>query len=268
MKTITTVLLALVICGTALAQPSNLKKIEESLKAGKDDMTITQLFKLIEVDKDKFYNEKKIKGGQVYAIRTLGAYQKLSFATSWFDFNLLVDKSNEKILYSTVELSGVKSGTNSSTFQQEHSSFAKHVKAHEKAYGVKIDLSNEEMSPMTAFTFGTGCGWNGPLPEKGMKMFELVKKGDQKTLTSWVKSMNPSIQAYGAMGLHFMEKKGHTVKLKKRDKKILKFVKNKKTIIDYCSNVQIEATTPMNRVLNDFYLDTIWDLYKNSKYLK
>lgn len=268
MKTITTILLALLICGTAFAQPSNIKKIENGLKAGKENMTVSQLFKLIEVDKEKFYSEKKIDGGQVYYVRDLGAYQKLSFATSWFDFMLLVDRSNEKIMYSTVAISGVKSGTNNTSFKQVHSSFAKHVKAHEKAYGTKIDLTNEELSPLSSFTFGTGCGWNGPLPEKGMKMFKLVKKGDKKTLMSWVKSMNPAIQAYGVMGLHFMKKMGHEVKLKKRDKKILKFVKNKKTVIDYCSNVQIEATTPMNRVLNDFYLDTIWELYKDSKFLK
>lgn len=228
MKTITTILLTLVIGSFCFAQPAKLKKIEEGLKNGKENMTVTQLFDMIEINKDKFYNEKKIGGGEVYFIRNLGAYQKLSFSTTWFDFMLLVDKSSEKILYSTVALSGVKSPDNSKAFKQYHASFSEHVKDHEKAYGVKIDLSNDEMSPLDNFTFGTGCGWNGPLPEKGMKMFEMVKEGDEKGLMTWVKSMNPSIQAYGAMGLYFMQKKGHTVKLKKKDKKYLNLLKIKR----------------------------------------
>ncbi len=268
MKIISTILLTLIFCGTAFAQPSELKRIETGLEEGKDNMSVSSLFELINVDKDQFFNQNKIEGGTIYAVRNYGSYQKLAFATTWFDFTVLMDNSTEKVLYSTVAISGVKSPNKDDIFQQYHNSFAKHVKAHEKKFGVKINLEDEDMSPLNSFTFGTGCGWNGPLPEKGMKMFELIKSGDQTTLMNWVKSMNPSIQAYGVMGLHFLKKKGKTLTLKKKDKKVLGAVKSQKTVIDYCSNIDLNATTPMNMVLSDFYLDSIWELYKNSKYLR
>lgn len=267
MKTLFTSLLMVFGVALMFAQPANLKKIEQGLAEGKDAMTVTELFKLIEVDEDAFFNENYIDGGTIYYIRDFGDYQKLSFATTWFDFMVMVDNNSDKVLYSTVEISGMKSPDRSNVFQQYHAAFDAHIKNHEKLYNVDIDLQNEDMSPLNSFTFGTGCGWDAPLPEKGMKMFDLIKSGDQETLMTWVKSMNPTIQAYGVMGLHFMAKKGHKVKLNKKDRKILEMVKNKKDVIDYCSNVDLNASTPMNAVLSDFYLDSIWELYKDSPYL-
>ena len=268
MKVLTTCLVALTLCSVAIGQPGELQKIEKHLSAGKANLTLTSLFELINVDKDKFFNQKSIESGNVYFIRDYGDYQKLSFSTAWFDFLLLVDNDDEKIMFSSVDISGRKSADGKAAFNQYHNSFKAHIKAHETLYGVKIDLKDEIMSPINNYTFGTGCGWNGPLPEKGMKMFELVKNGDQEALVNWVKSMNPTIQAYGVMGLHFMKMKGHKIKLKKKDKKIIDMVKTQKTVIDYCSNIDLNATTPMNSVLNDFFLDSIWEVFKDSKYLR
>lgn len=268
MKTLTTTLIAILFCSVLVAQPGELKKIEHNLFLGIDGMTITDLFAFIDVDKDKFFNDKKVDGGSIYYIREYNDFQKLSFSTTWFDYTLLVDIENEEILYSNVGVSGVKSGSEEGVFQQYHTSFKTYVEEHEVAYDVEIDLGNEDMSPLTNFVFGTGCGWDGVIPEKGLKMFDLIKKGDQETLVTWTKSMNPSIQCYGVMGLRFMENSGQKIKLKKKDRKILELVKSNKTVIDYCSNIALNSTTPMNAVLNDFYLDTIWDLYKDSKYMK
>jgi len=268
MKFLTSTLTAMLFFSVLVAQPGELKKIEHTLFLGKDGMTITDFFAYIDVDKDRFFNDKKVEGGSVYYIREYDDFKKLSFSTTWFDYLLLVDIENEEILYSNVEISGMKSANREDVFQQYHTSFETYVTEHEAEYGIEIDLGNENMSPLTNFVFGTGCGWDGPIPEKGLKMFELIKKGDQETLVTWTKSMNPSIQCYGVMGLHFMERSGQKVKLKKKDQKILELVKAKKTVIDYCSNIDLNSTTPMNAVLNDFYLDTIWDLYKDSQYMK
>lgn len=268
MKFFTTTLITMLFFSVLVAQPGELKKIEHTLFLGKDGMTITDFFAYIDVDKSKFFNDQQVEGGSVYYIREYEDFKKLSFSTTWFDYMLLVDIENEEILYSNVEISGVKSANKEDVFQQYHNSFETYVEEHEAAYGIDIDLGNENMSPLTNFVFGTGCGWDGPIPEKGLEMFELIKKGDQTTLTTWTKSMNPSIQCYGIMGLHFMKKSGKTVKLKKKDQKIVELVKSKKTVIDYCSNIDLNSTTPMNAVLNDFYLDTIWDLYKDSKYMR
>lgn len=268
MKALTTFLLALTTCTLAFAQPNMLPKIENYLSEGKSSLTVTDLFDFIEVDKTQFFEKKNIANGSVDFIRDHGNFQKMSFSTDWFDFVLLVDKGSEKILYSKVDLSGRKSISDENVFQQYHVSFEQHISNHEKTYNVKIDLADEDMSPINNFTFGTGCGWNGPLPEKGMKMFELVKNNDQKTLMTWAKSMNPSIQCYGIMGLHFMEKRGAKLKLKKKDRKVIELVKNKKTTIDYCSNTDLNASTSMNSVLNEFFLDSIYEVYKDSKYLR
>lgn len=264
MKSIITTFLAIFSCFILIAQPGGLKKIEHTLFLGQEDMTVSDFFEYINVDKDKFFNNHSIDEGTIYYIREFETFSKLSFSTTWFDYMLLVDNSNDKILFSTVAISGVKSANNEDIFKQYHSSFSKYLAEHEAFYDVAIDLADENMSPLNNFVFGTGCGWEGPLPQKGMEMLEYVKKGDDETLVKWLKSMNPAIQSYAVMGLHFMKKKGKEVKLKRKDEKLLEYVKNKKTIIDYCSNIELNATTPMNAVLNDFYLDTIWDLYKDN----
>jgi hypothetical protein len=267
MKLLITAFIAILSSSVLIAQPGELKKIEHNLYLGKNGMTITDFFALINVDKEKFFNDKAVDGGAVYYIREYDDYKKLSFSTTWFDYILLVDNNSEEILYSNVEISGIKSA-GEDVFKQYHASFQTLLEKHEMEYEIKIDLENENMSPLTNFVFGTGCGWDGPLPQKGIEMFEMVKKGDETTLISWTKSMNPAIQCYGVMGLYFMEKNGVSPKLKKKDIKIIEMVKAKKTVIDYCSNIELNSTTSMNAVLNDFYLDTIWDLYKDSKYVK
>lgn len=249
------------------AQPNQITNIQNTLKNGKDNMKIDEIFALMNIDRDKFFNEKKINRGQVYYIRDYEYFKKLSFSTMWFDFLLLVD-NDDNLLYSTVQISGIKSPEFSNNFQQYHTSFANYQQLHEEFYGISIDLSDENMSPLNDYAFGTGCGWGESVPTKGREMFEMVKNEDVEGLVRWTRSMNPSIQAYGVMGLYFIEKNGGRVKLTRKDKKIIEYIKSKPTVIDYCSNIELNSTTPMNRVLSDFYLDNIWKLYKDSKYLR
>jgi hypothetical protein len=70
--------------------------------------------------------------------------------------------------------------------------------------GSNIDFDQLTRLPNRGI-FGYGCYASGTMPEDGIKMMELVKRGDKAELEKWLKSISPVKQTYSYLGLKLLQ---------------------------------------------------------------
>ncbi len=244
------------------AQPELFNDIEEILKSKQNTITLPEFLDILGLDGLAYLQEQTIENVELENLQKFEFFYSVTFRTTWFRFQFLTDNSHA-LLFSSVELLGERS-ERQKVFTQVHKDFNYYMSKHESFYNVKIDTYDSEMLPFINYTFGTGCEWLGQVPPKCEKMFEMVRKKDKAALLKWVKSMNPAIQTYGVLGLYLLKKKRNDkLSLKKKDRKLIEYVRQKDTVLEHCSMLDPIDQISMKSVLTDSYMESVWYAFKD-----
>lgn len=245
------------------AQPGVMPEIEEALQQGRKSMTLPTFLDLLGLDGEAFEATQKIQGVQSYSFKPKSPYNRVSFQTTWFDFAFLIDSRN-RILFSSVELLGVKT-EDKRIFKQPHGDFQGFIESHESFYNISINIMDENMSPLKDFSLCIDIDMKN---EKFMEMIDFVNKRNIEQLETWLKSMNPTIQAYAVVGFDMLSKHDTTFKLTKQQEKLIKHIKQLDTNVMFNSSFDSSNEIPLNIALSDSYLETYWYIVKDSDLLK
>lgn len=261
---ITTILLMVgfaLVAYQSKAQPELFSEIEEILKSKQNTITLPEFLDVLGLDGANYLKNQTIESVDIENHQKFEFFHAITFRTTWFRFRFLTDNSHS-MLYSAVELLGERSESQK-VFSQVHKEFSHYVSKHEDFYKIKLDTYDEEMLPFIPYVFGTGCDWLGKMPVKCEKMMELVAQNDKKQLLKWVKSMNPSIQTYGVLGLYLLKKKNKRLSIKRKDKKLIEYVRQKDTVLSHCSELDPISQIRIKLVLTDSYMESVWYAFKN-----
>jgi hypothetical protein len=258
---------AILICSAFVtqlqAQPDVMPEIEHVLKEGQKSMTLPDFLDLLGLNGKSFEDTKEIQGVQLFSYKKQFPYNRVSFQTNWFHFAFLTD-ARQKILFSSVELLGVKT-EDKRVFNQAHVDFQSFINAHEDLYNIKIDVTDENMSPLKDFRLCIDLDMKN---EKFEEMIEMVNNQNITQLEYWSKSMNPAIQAYAVIGFDVLDRYDANFKLTKQQEKIIKHVKTMENSVSFRSNFDPTNEIDLNIALSDSYLETYWYIIKDSGLLK
>lgn len=263
LKNIIATLVCLVIAVQLQAQPDVMPEIESVLKEGQKSMTLPDFLDLLGLDGKAFEDTKEIQGVQAYSYKKQFPYNRVSFQTNWFHFAFLTD-ARQRILFSSVELLGVKT-EEKRVFNQAHIDFQAFITAHENFYNIKVDITDENMSPLKDFKL---CIDVDARNKKFEEMIEMVNNRNIAQLEYWLKSMNPTIQAYAVVGFDILDKYDENFKLTKQQEKIIKHIKTMENNVSFRSNFDPTNEIALNIALSDSYLETYWYIIKDSGLLK
>jgi hypothetical protein len=260
---ITAILLCIAFVLQLQAQPDVMPEIENLLKEGQKSMTLPDFLDLLGLDGKSFEDTKKIQGVQSFFYKNQFPYNRVSFQTNWFHFAFLTD-TRQRILFSSVELLGVKT-EDKRVFNQIHIDFQTFINVHEDFYKIKIDVADENMSPLKQFKLCIDLDMQN---EKFEAMIEMVNNRNITQLEYWLKSMNPVIQAYAVIGFDVLDRYDANFKLTKQQEKIIKHVKAMENSVNFHSNFDPTNEINLNLALSDSYLETYWYIIKDSDLLK
>ncbi|HBG71127.1 MAG: hypothetical protein A2W93_02515 [Bacteroidetes bacterium GWF2_43_63] len=107
------------------------------------------------------------------------------------------------------------------------------ISRHNAFYKSNIDIENKIQFPSNIFVFGYGCGFVGMPPLYFRKMQALVENKNYNEISSWLRSANPEIQAYGIYGMNELFKLGQQIQ--KADLEIIKHLFDSSTSLYSCS---------------------------------
>ena len=266
MKTFNIIITTLICVAYALtsdAQPDVMPEIEKVLKDGRQSMTLPTFLDLMGLDGKAFEKTKKVQGVQAYSYKKKFPYNRVSFQTNWFYFAFLTDSRN-RILFSSVELLGVKT-EDKKVFNQIHTDFQLFITAHEAYYNITIDIGDENMSPLKNFRL---CIDLDMYNEKFDKMVNMVNNRNIIELEKWLKSMNPTIQAYAVIGLDVLNRHDSDFKTTKKQEKLINHIKEQKNNVTFRSSFDPTDEIAINIALSESYLETYWYILKSSSLLK
>jgi hypothetical protein len=99
-------------------------------------------------------------------------------------------------------------------------------------------------------------------------MIILINNRDITQLEYWLKSMNPTIQAYAVIAFDILDRYDANFKLTKQQEKIIKHIKAMENDINFRSNFDPTNEIALNIALSDSYLETYWYIVKDSDLLK
>ncbi len=114
-------------------------------------------------------------------------------------------------------------------------------------YKSDIDLDQLTRLPYRA-TFGYACYDIGTLPHDGLKMMELVNKGETKELERWLVNINPIKQAYAYLGLKLLQSQG-LILLTEDSLKIMQELETRSTLVYSCAGCLFGAYLPIKEQL-------------------
>lgn len=263
LKNIIAVFVCIVIAMQLQAQPDVMPEIENVLKEGQKSMTLPDFLDLLGLDGKSFENTKDIQGVQSYSYKKQFPYNRISFQTNWFHFAFLTD-ARQRILFSSVELLGVKT-EEKRVFNQAHIDFQSFIKAHEDFYNITVDVTDENMSPLKDFSLCIDLDMQN---KKFEEMIEMVNHRNITQLEYWLKSMNPTIQAYAVIGFDILDKHDESFKLTKQQEKIVKHIKEMENNVSFRSTFDPTNEIALNIALSNSYLETYWYIIKDSGLLK
>jgi hypothetical protein len=262
-NSITAILVCIAFVVQLQAQPDVMPEIENVLKEGQKSMTLPDFLDLLGLDGKSFEDTYKIKNVQYYSYKKQFPYNRVSFQTKWFDFAFLTD-TRQRILFSSVELLGVKT-EDKRIFNQVHVDFQSFIDAHEAFYNIKVNIEDENMSPLKDFKLFIDSDMQN---QKFKEMIILINNRDITQLEYWLKSMNPTIQAYAVIAFDILDRYDANFKLTKQQEKIIKHIKAMENDIDFRSNFDPTNEIALNIALSDSYLETYWYIVKDSDLLK
>ncbi len=245
------------------AQPDVMPEIEKVLEEGRQSMTLPMFLDLLGLDGAAYEASHNIEGVEDFSYRKKSPYYKVSFRTNWFDFGFLTD-TRHKILFSSIELLGVKN-EEKRVFEQVHTDFQSFITAHETFYKIEIDVTDKIMSPFFDFTLDVDAFETN---EQCKMMMTFVKKKDTESLEKWLKSMNPTIQAYAVIGFEIIQKQYTDLKPTKVQEKLITHIKQLDSSVPFSSSFDSNKLISLSEALSDSYLETYWYIVKDAAILK
>jgi len=255
---ITAILVCAIVAVQLQAQPNVMPEIEEVLKKGQKSMTLPGFLNLLGLDGQLFEDTKKIQGVQSFSYKKQFPYNRVSFQTNWFAFAFLTD-TRQRILFSSVELLGVKT-EDKRVFNQAHVDFQSFINVHEAFYNIKIDITDEYISPLKDFKLCIDLDMHN---EEFEGMIGMVNNRNIARLEYWLKSMNPAIQAYAVIGFDILDRYDTAFKLTKQQEKIIKHIKTMESNVSFRSNFDPTNEIALSIALSDSYLETYWYIIKD-----
>ncbi|MFK7946961.1 MAG: hypothetical protein AB8G11_05180 [Saprospiraceae bacterium] len=253
----TTLLLCAMIAQPVLAQPDVMPEIEKVLEEGRRSMTLPQFLDLLGLNGEEYKTTRKIKDVEEFKFRKKMPYNKVSFKTHWFNFAFMTD-ARDKILFSSVELLGIKAEENQK-FTQIHVDFEGFVESHEQFYNTTIDLTDKLMLPLMDYTLEIN-----ETNELCKQMLIFVKNNDTEHLEKWLKSMNTTIQSYAVIGFEIMKIRDDSFKTSKTQTKYINHVKTLESTIPFISSFDTNTEIAIKDALTESYVETYWYLIKDS----
>lgn len=144
------------------------------------------------------------------------------------DIDMMLLSRNDSAFYIRVS----KKDTTVFLYQNEQI-LSDFISRHNAFYKSNIDIENEIQFPSNIFVFGYGCGFVGIPPLYFRKMQALVENKNYNEISSWLRSANPEIQAYGIYGMNELFKLGKQIQ--KADLEIIKHLFDSSTSLYSCS---------------------------------
>ncbi len=121
------------------------------------------------------------------------------------------------------------------------------VEDHNKIYGSDIDVYDPVQFPKKTYVHGYRCGYSGRPPLMRYEIDRLLENNDYETLATWLRSMNPEIQAYAYEGLLALSETG--VYIKEEDIKIMEHLLNVDVELYACSGCLVGVKRDMSDVV-------------------
>jgi hypothetical protein len=121
------------------------------------------------------------------------------------------------------------------------------------------DFTWKDLYEDSTSSFGSGCGFIS-LPTPSLRnIIRLTKNGDRASIIRLCKGFSYQMQAYGALGLYFLKRKG--IILDTEEKNLLNRISQSDQMIFTCEGDDYMGWEKLSAVFTDKRLDTIYQNY-------
>lgn len=151
---------------------------------------------------------------------------EIAIGTSTYHLNIL--STGDTLFYVQTKLKD----SIVSNYRNEHL-LTQFINRHNTLYQTRIDTTNENSFISNKFVYGFSCGFVGTEPPKRIELDYLIRTKDYQTISAWLRSVNPEIQAYGLEGIYTLSKSG--IRPTSKDIEIMEYLVHKTLNIYACS---------------------------------
>ena len=162
----------------------------------------------------------------------------------------LVTDSTDRIIFGMIQkLEGNQiEVAKSEIFRSNDIQIVNYLKSH-KSFYKSLKTKEDFIKQFTELEiYGVACGIGGVAPSRAKQMKEFIQNENSEKLSSWLRELNPELQAYAIKGLLTLKRAG--IHIKQDDLNIIEYLSVRNSNVYNCRGCSIGSTTTIKEIIN------------------